>query len=706
MLGAAGIAGFAALVWWAFDFAEVNTQARLPSDLALATPAAGVPSEIAAFAGVWGGDRWDGVLPHTLAVERVAADGSADVVYALGMDRLAQSPQTAIRLKGRISGQHLRVMLPNGNVLDYRPDATGGLLGSNTAPSGWRSLILLRRLTAPDIPSIIRAADTRASPLWEEIGIPERASVGDAAGERLTLKATLYRTRLAGRQPLIVINHGSAADSSIGRVLHFEAQARFFLSLGYSVLIPMRKGRGGSGGPLLEREDLSAAPDIEIDSAIEDIDAAVEQMRAEPFVDPRRIVIAGEQRGGLLSLVYATRHPDKTAAVIDFSGGWWPPNSHAPNVDLAKFLAPAKLAGGPPVLRLYADGDPFTPLGEARREFAEFQSAGGAGRLVLLAGNGYANHVFSWTAKWQQPVRDFLTRDDRPRAGVGVSLVNLRDPIDNGVLQAAIFYPAEAGDEATVAGVWTVDALRDAPPSPGKFPVLLVSHDGGGNRMVHHDLATSLARQGFVTIAVTHAGDRLAESDDWQTERVMIGREYELRAALDQVLAMPVLGPHLDANRVGVIGIGFGAYTALLLAGAKPDLTQLLPPEKRPHHLQVFRDVRIKAALLLAPGPGDLFDAAALSALSLPIEIYAAGDDEIFPPRANSEKLRSLLPTAPEYRTADGANHYAFIAPCSEIQRKAAPELCTGAPGFDRVAFHARLAASAARFFDQSLASR
>jgi dipeptidyl aminopeptidase/acylaminoacyl peptidase len=46
-------------------------------------------------------------------------------------------------------------------------------------------------------------------------------------------------------------------------------------------------------------------------------------MRAEPWVDPARIIVAGWSRGGGLPAVYAARHPDKVAGVINFSGGWW-----------------------------------------------------------------------------------------------------------------------------------------------------------------------------------------------------------------------------------------------------------------------------------------------------------------------------------------------------------------------------------------------
>jgi len=701
-LGTVLLAGFGALVWWAWGFSEVHTQARLPDNLTLAPPAADVPPEIAAFAGVWGGDRWDGVLPHTLAVERVQPDGTANIIYALGMDRTAQLPQSAKRLTGKIADGHLRLVLPNKDVLDYRLSADGRLLGSSTTPPGWRSFVLLQHIEAPDTPSLIKAAEARADRLWEEIDIPERSAVGAASGQQFTLRGTLYRSALAGPRPLIILNHGSAADSSIGRMLRYETQSRFFLALGYSVLIPMRKGRGDSGGPLIETEDLSGAPSVEIDSGVEDIDAVVEFMRAQPFVDPNRIVVAGEQRGGLLSVIYAERHPEKVAGVINFSGGWWPPPTRIAETT-AQLLAHGGQIGGSPMLWIYADGDPYYPLPQVEHDYAAFRAQGGNARLVLVAGGSYANHVFSWAGKWQQAAEDFLLNQDRPRAGAGISLVNLRKPVGDGAMQAAIYYPAEAGDDKTVAGAWVVDALRDAPPIPGKFPILLLSHDGGGNRLAHHDLATALARDGFITVAVTHPGDTSGTGDNWQTEPVLIGREYDLRAALDQVLAMPVIGEHADAGRVGAIGFGFGAFTVLLLAGATPDLAQILPPDKRPHHLELFHDNRIKAVLLLGPGPADLFDAKALRNVTVPIQIDAARDDEVFPPEGNSERLRALLPAPPSYTEVANADHYAFVAPCSESQRSEAPEVCSDRRGFDRAQFHAKLAAEMADFFREKL---
>ena len=72
----------AALFGW--PGVAVHAQVPLPADLHITTPAADVPSAIAAFVGAWGNGAWGGVTPVALAVTQVAPDGSAQVVYAFG----------------------------------------------------------------------------------------------------------------------------------------------------------------------------------------------------------------------------------------------------------------------------------------------------------------------------------------------------------------------------------------------------------------------------------------------------------------------------------------------------------------------------------------------------------------------------------------------------------------------------------------------
>src|SRR5258707_8658136 len=120
-IAALALLGFLpAAIWfglWIVSFAESNASVLLPTDLAFATPGSDVPAGSAAFAGMWAGDRWDGAVPHALAVERVGADGTAELVHALGADKPAQRIHSFLRRTGKIAGGHLGLTLPDGSEI-------------------------------------------------------------------------------------------------------------------------------------------------------------------------------------------------------------------------------------------------------------------------------------------------------------------------------------------------------------------------------------------------------------------------------------------------------------------------------------------------------------------------------------------------------------------------------------------------------------
>ncbi|HXP76852.1 MAG TPA: dienelactone hydrolase family protein [Stellaceae bacterium] len=725
--GAIVLAALTALGLWALAFADRHTRVLLPDDLALTPPGADLAAKVAGLAGLWGGDRWDGgALPQALAVERIAPDGTASVVYAWGANLDAHRTQGWRRLSARISDDgHLIFGLPDDHIADFSLAADGRLIGRDTDQTDWRSYILLRRAAGRNRAAAIADATERSDPLWREVEIPERSQVGAAAGQRITLRAAVYRGASPGRQPLVIINHGSTAGIDPERTLRFEEQARYFLSLGYAVAVPMRKGRGRSGGPMLESDDFQTPPPrVQIDSGVEDIDAVVDYFIAQPSVDPSRIVLAGEEHGGLLSVVYAARHPGKVSAVLNFSGGWWPETYRVGAINTGEF-ADAGGTARAPMLWLYAEGDAFTPLSHVEEELAAFRASGGRARLVVAPDprdvKAYGTRLFQWTAKWEGAVRAFLAGDDRPPDGAGLTMVDFKDPIDpEAGMDGAIFYPTWSAPGDARNGLWTVDALRDAPPADGRFPLILLSHGDGGHRLSHHDLATYLARHGYVVVAVTHPGDSDRDPTAWRTDRVLVGREYDLRAALDAVLADPVFGAHVDRDRIGVAGFSLGGYTALLLAGAVPDLARFStycrdtgaapatctdrPPVIRPG-LGFFRDERIKAAYLMAPGPGYLFTRDGLADVTIPIHIDDAAEDEVLARPYAGERIRDLLPRPPEYVLVPGVGHYAYLAPCPETLRQQTPRLCTDPPGIARAAFHAELGAEMMEFFQRALAS-
>jgi dienelactone hydrolase len=153
-------------------------------------------------------------------------------------------------------------------------------------------------------------------------------------GESVRLAMRIYKPAGAGPAPTLVFNHGSTGrgnDPSIMvRPIDFPPLAQFFVERGWAVVMPARRGRGGSEGLYDEgfATDRSAGyscdPAFSIpgaDRGLQDINAAMTAILAMPFVDRDRVVIGGQSRGGILSVAYAGQHPTQIKGVINFVGG-------------------------------------------------------------------------------------------------------------------------------------------------------------------------------------------------------------------------------------------------------------------------------------------------------------------------------------------------------------------------------------------------
>ena len=143
------------------------------------------------------------------------------------------------------------------------------------------------------------------------------------------------------------------------------------------------------------------------------------QMLAQPWVDPAHIIVAGWSRGGFLSVVYAARHPEKVAGVINFSGGWrseWAPGSRAGEDRL--MLAAAGKTARVPELWLYAANDMYYSLPYTQKIFDAFLANGGTGDFLAfgtihgvpatVVGNGHA--LFEHVGMWEAAVAAYLLR--------------------------------------------------------------------------------------------------------------------------------------------------------------------------------------------------------------------------------------------------------------------------------------------------------
>ncbi|MCG5242712.1 alpha/beta hydrolase family protein [Azospirillum doebereinerae] len=313
--------------------------------------------------------------------------------------------------------------------------------------------------------------------------------------------------------------------------------------------------------------------------------------------------------------------------------------------------------------------------------------------------------------------------------GVGIRRLTVADPVAGGPMDVVVVHPSPTGASPTGAspagpavtriGPYDVSGVRDAAVAEGRFPVVALSHGSLGSPLGHHDLATALAKRGFVVVAPAHPGDNVRDDHGLGAVSTLFGRPMQVSAALEAVLADAALAPHVDAARVGVAGFSAGGETALILAGARPEPERLLAycagrlddrdlcaargrmRLDRPD-LGPVGDGRVKALFLMAP-KGVLFGAAGLEAVRVPVRLYAAERDGQLGLAANAGALARDLPARPVPVLLEGAGHFVFLAPCSTELAAAAPFLCRDPEGVDRAGLHDRINADAAAFFTTAL---
>jgi predicted dienelactone hydrolase len=189
------------------------------------------------------------------------------------------------------------------------------------------------------------------------------------------------------------------------------------------------------------------------------------------------------------------------------------------------------------------------------------------------------------------------------------------------------------------------------------------------------------------------------------------------------------LGVEIE-DRAFVAGFSAGAYTALLLMGARVAFSQFEPdnPIKSPIRgprefpkladelpklfqnpvFQVawqrrradFSDKRIRRAIVIAPGRFVLgFSQESLQAIKEPIQIFGGDEDTVAPPSECCRWLHENISGSQYEILSGGVGHYTFLPEGSEIGCEAAPELFLDRKGVGRNAIHDYVAKSAAVFF-------
>ena len=178
-------------------------------------------------------------------------------------------------------------------------------------------------------------------------------------------------------------------------------------------------------------------------------------------------------------------------------------------------------------------------------------------------------------------------------------------------------YAGEAGESPV--GVIPEGSVRDAgrgkdvafsveyPTRPGSYPLIIFSHGFGARRDAYVGLSSHWASQGYVVIKPAHSDSgRLQQSNverAWrdQTPGDWRNRADDVKAILDGLdrieESYPELKGKVDREKIGVGGHSYGAFTAMLIGGARTF----------PGGVS-YKDPRVKATVAMSPqGPSETF---------------------------------------------------------------------------------------------------
>lgn len=247
--------------------------------------------------------------------------------------------------------------------------------------------LLLAIVLAPLSPAIAQPHPTTPR---EEVWIDN--------GERRIYGVLSRPAQRSGRQPVAIVAHGFNGTHHFGLSLFAALNALGYQC--YTFDFPC--------GSLQSRSDSNTLNMSVVDEA-GDLAAVVRHFRAQPDVDPRRIVLIGESQGGLVSALTAARLKTDVRALILIYPAFCIPDNWNERYPLAADIPDTtcvwgvplgrryftELPGLPllraqkkfkrPVLLIHGDADPVVPVDYSRRAAATYKNA----RLHAIPGAGH-----------------------------------------------------------------------------------------------------------------------------------------------------------------------------------------------------------------------------------------------------------------------------------------------------------------------------
>jgi len=305
----------------------------------------------------------------------------------------------------------------------------------------------------------------------------------------------------------------------------------------------------------------------------------------------------------------------------------------------------------------------------------------------------------------------------------GFQTLQLQDPQDK-PFTLAVWYPSQVPAPENINTPFRQRLALDAQPSPGRYPLVVISHGYGGWFASHAATAKALSEAGFIVAAPTHTGNNY-QDESYPPSRWMVDRPRHIKLAIDHLLKQWPNRASIDQQRIGLFGFSAGGYSVLASIGAKLDVEKIRRHCAIGNELvcrlglredrqltaaaleKIDTDNRVRAAVVAAPGIGFGFTSASLAEVDIPLAVWSAERDHNVPYDSNIKPLQQYLPKSVQFHSVAKAGHFIFMPPCNPKLEALRPavwdKVCVDHPSLNREQFQHRFNGWLSNFFERKL---
>ena len=215
-------------------------------------------------------------------------------------------------------------------------------------------------------------------------------------------RAILFRPAGDGPFRLAVIAHASSQNVLRRAQMpqpEYRSLAAWLVARGFAVLVPERPGHGETGGKYIEDQGGCDEADYSRSgrATAEEITAAADLLRQQPFIRKEGTIMVGHSAGGWGALALADQNPVDISAIIVFAAGRggrandFPNRVCAPQTLISTASAFGRVAQVPVTWLVSANDSYFSPAFSKQLADA-FRAAGGKVDFRVLPAHGSEGH--------------------------------------------------------------------------------------------------------------------------------------------------------------------------------------------------------------------------------------------------------------------------------------------------------------------------